>query len=232
MQVERVLAVLLTACAALATGALASRRLGSGQVDAREQPGRYVPDAAALAEGGRRMGPATARVHVVDFSDFQCRACRSLAISLATLRREYPDDLATTFRHFPIARLHPSARLLALAAECAAEQGHFEAAHDALFAAPEQYETGLDVDGFAAALPDSEEFANCVTEERYADRIAADSATATTLGITGTPLVVLNDSMYSGAPPLPLLRRMVTQAVQGSVVPRNAPGRGTLRTAP
>lgn len=157
-----------------------------------------VADWRPVAAGGTLLG-ADAPVRVVVFSDFQCRYCARAAGELRALRDASGGRIALTFRHLPLDAIHPHARAAALASECAAEQGRFEAFHDQLFA--HQQEIGVrswaDL-ARAAGVPDLPAYDRCVAEERHRGRVAADVELAEKLGLTGTPAFMVNGRLVSG----------------------------------
>ncbi|MCL5109549.1 MAG: thioredoxin domain-containing protein [Chloroflexi bacterium] len=116
---------------------------------------------AGRPAGGWRLGPETAKVEVVEYSDFQCPACRSVSPLLKRLVDEYAGSVALVYRHFPLPN-HPYAVPAAEAAEAAGEQGRFWEMHDAIFANQERLATtdfrqlaerlGLDMKRYDAAL--------------------------------------------------------------------------------
>ena len=82
---------------------------------------------------GRALGPDTAPVVIVVFSDFQCPYCAKGQTTMDSLRRKYPTQVKFLYRHLPLETLHPLAWPAAAASECAADQGKFTAYHDLLF---------------------------------------------------------------------------------------------------
>lgn len=67
-------------------------------------------------------GPADARYVFVEYSDFDCPFCSRFHETMNTLL-DTRDDVAWVYRDFPLEQLHPNARLVANAAECAGEGG-------------------------------------------------------------------------------------------------------------
>ena len=71
-------------------------------------PGRaLVPDGPpveriAVPLGGPARGPSTAKVTIVEFSDFQCPFCGRVNATLEQLLRDYPNDVRILFRHNPL----------------------------------------------------------------------------------------------------------------------------------
>lgn len=117
--------ILRTAAAsALLLGVSVGSVLG---VRGRAKP--YSPEAPAY----RQKGPADAKIVIVEYSDFQCPACRAALPGLKQLLELYGKDIRVVFKHFPLERPHPHARPAAAASECAGRQGKFWEFHDGLF---------------------------------------------------------------------------------------------------
>lgn len=154
-----------------------------------------------LALAGNRMGPADAKVVIIEFSDFQCPFCKQAADVLEEIRQRHPDQVAVVYRHLPLAS-HRYAERAALASECAAEQGAFKAYHDALFARPDSIGvTPWDRYAERAAVPDLPRFRECVESQRLFTRVQADLRAAGRLGLTGTPAFIVNGRRFTGSVP-------------------------------
>src|SRR5258705_12359078 len=79
------------------------------------------------------IGPANARVTVVEYGDFECPNCKQAASALKQLAARFGDGVRMVYRHFPLETAHVHALLAAEAAECAGAQGKFLPMHDLLF---------------------------------------------------------------------------------------------------
>jgi protein-disulfide isomerase len=171
----------------------------------------YVQNWQAYAAGGHRMGPEQAPVTLVEFSDFECPACRVLAGTLRELRQRHPAQVAVVYRHAPL-RIHRFARPAARAAECAAEQGRFEAYHDALFSGQSSFSEGAWT-RFAgeAGVRDPRAFTDCLRVGGGDAALARDTADAAKLGVLATPTLLVNGARITGAAPLPFLEQMVAR---------------------
>lgn len=184
---------------ALFVVALLVRR--EARADAGSRPSNaHVP--AALWEestaGGHVLGSASAPVKVVEFGDLQCPACAVMNTEVRYLLTNYAGQVAFVWHHWPLA-VHPQAVAAALAAECAAAQGRFDAFSDTLFA--EQQWIGVDnwID-FAreAGVPDSAAFERCVGQRMYLDRIKHDMMLARKVGVAATPSFLIEGQLFSG----------------------------------
>jgi protein-disulfide isomerase len=157
------------------------------------QPPVEVDDWKRVAGGGHRMGPADAAVTIVEFSDFECPACRRFASeTFPALQQRFPGQLALVYRHYPL-RSHAAALPAARAAECAASQGRFEAFHDVLFAQVDSLR-GLAFRWLAgqAGVADLDAFDRCAKSTARVSAIEADLAEVRRIGGQGTPTLVVN----------------------------------------
>jgi protein-disulfide isomerase len=148
--------------------------------------------ASPVSERDHIRGAPGAPVTLVEYGDFECPYCRTLAPILEELRQLLGDQLRLVFRHFPLASSHPHAFRAAQAAEAAGTAGRFWEMHDLLYAnqeAPDDErlaanaaELGLDADGFARDLRD----------EVYAERVREDLRSGAASGVSGTPTLYLD----------------------------------------
>jgi len=158
------------------------------------------PPRVAISAEGHARGPESARVIIIEFSDYQCPYCARAEPIIADVMARYPEDVRFVYRHLPLA-MHPEARGASEAAVCAEEQGRFWDYHALLFAnqralTPEDLATyatqlGLDMTAFEA----------CLHSESTAERVGLDMAEAQRAGVTGTPAFFVNGVPFHGARP-------------------------------
>jgi protein-disulfide isomerase len=162
---------------------------------------------------GPSKGPATAKVNIVEFSDFQCPFCSRVVPTLAQIEKEYPNDVRIFFRHNPLP-FHPNAPLAAEAGVAAAQQGKFWEMHDKMFANQqnilrpdlEKYagEIGLDVGKFKTALDSGAGKA----------KVQQDLAAATQIGVQGTPNFYVNGRNIQGAQPYDEFKKIIDDEIK------------------
>ena len=134
-------------------------------------------------------GSASAKVALIEFSDYQCPFCsRYTQEILPQIRTDFVDTgkVKYVFRDMPLS-FHKQAFKAAEAAHCAGAQGKFWEMHDVLFQnqaalAPEQLATHAKTVGV-----DDVPFGQCLDSGKFAADINRDIADATAAGITGTP---------------------------------------------
>ena len=84
-------------------------------------------------DGAPQRGNATAKVTLVEFSDFECPFCSRVEPVLAEVMARYGRDVRLVWKDFPLPQ-HRDAVPAAIAARAAARQGRFWPLHDRLFA--------------------------------------------------------------------------------------------------
>jgi protein-disulfide isomerase len=147
------------------------------------------------------QGPASAKVLVVEFGDFECPYCGEEEPVVAQLLSDYAGRIRFVFEEFPLTQIHPYAELASEAALAANAQGKFWPYHNLLYAnqgalgreSLDSYamQLGLDMTAFDAALDD----------HTYAAAVAAEEAYGVKLGVQGTPTFFVNGTAVVGAVP-------------------------------
>src|SRR3990170_3817091 len=88
---------------------------------------------STYGEGDPVKGAPQARVRIVEYSDFQCPACRKAQEPLKRILEEYGETVQIIFNDFPLVTAHPNALPASEAAQCAYSQQRFWEYHDLLF---------------------------------------------------------------------------------------------------
>jgi protein-disulfide isomerase len=151
-----------------------------------------LPTEPVSIEGSPAMGSPDAKVVIVAFSDFECPYCGRFAREvLPELKKQYIDtgQVQFVFKHLPLTNIHPQAMPAAVAAECAAQQGNFWEFHDRLFGDIAQLSDPQVVSHAVAAGLDMTRFGDC--RAATSDRVQVDLELARTLGVAGTPTVLV-----------------------------------------
>lgn len=215
-------ATLIAAACALALTGLVARRELFGRSPARGQAVALLPTRMAPAQWeqyvdlGHRMGPADARVVILEFGDFECPACAAFYTELKHLDERYPGAIAVVFRQFPLS-YHHLAYPMAVAAECAASQGRFEAFFRTAY---EKHDSlgliSLEDFGRRAHVADQAEFAACAKRPGKDPTIERDIAAARALQTRGTPTVAINGLVYHSNPNGKTLDSLVRAVLRAS----------------
>ena len=149
--------------------------------------------------GQPAMGPASAPVLLVLFSDFQCPYCKRFSGTLKEVRKNYGDKVRLVFLQFPLTEIHPYAQQAAEAALCAQAQGHFWEMHDLLFEDQSNLKD-VDLKSRAGKLGlDVGAFGSCMDSARYGNQIKEDLRAGATAGVEGTPALFINGRFLDGS---------------------------------
>ena len=156
------------------------------------------------------VGPKTAKVTIVEWSDFECPFCGRVGPTLQRVKEAYGKDVRIIFRHQPLP-FHPNAKPAALASMAAHEQGKFWEYHDKLFAnqraldkaSLEKYaqELGLDMNRFRADME----------SPRLTAKVEGDSSAGNAVGANGTPTFFINGREFVGAQPFEAFKATIDE---------------------
>jgi protein-disulfide isomerase len=204
----------LAAIVVVGVGALwLARRAGQGE-------GAQVVDAPpAVAAGefeGYVQGSDSAPVTIIEYADFECPACAQFAVLTGPdiqQRLVETGRVRWIFRDFPIEG-HQNSMPAHLAAACADEQGRFWAMHDQLYFNHRRWVTESRperrIRELARAIGlDEDRYQECMSSQRYRDRILATRQKAAERGIGSTPTFEVNNLRVSGALGYDSLRTLV-----------------------
>jgi protein-disulfide isomerase len=164
----------------------------------------------------RTTGNLKARVHIIEYGDFECPFCGKAYYIIDRLLKEDSSLFSYTFRNFPLTDIHPHALSAAMSAEAADLQGKFWQMHATLFENQsllgEDYilayakEAGLDMDRFLKDIESPE-------IER---RVQEDIDSGIEAGINSTPSFFINGRPYSGPYDYGILSLVIDQLAAGN----------------
>jgi protein-disulfide isomerase len=169
------------------------------------------PRATVGVDPNRLLGPPSAQITIVEFSDFQCPYCSTAQETLKTLLARYPGKVRVGFRDFPIEQIHPSATAAAEASRCAADQGRFWEFHDLLFANQKELNAMRLKEYASRAGLDRRKFDDCVAERKYQLAVQTDFKEGQSLGLMGTPAFFVNGELLNGARDISEFERIINQ---------------------
>lgn len=163
----------------------------------------------SLLVGGHRVGPKSAPVTIVEFSDFLCNHCKEFNEVLEQYRKDYPKQIQVVYRNFPLPQ-HPYSRQLAASAECVARSGNYGKYYSLLFSRQNSIkELSLDSLAREAGVKDLSAFNGCMKDPDINNTIQHDIQLGMGIGLMQTPTIVINRVLYSG----PLTYEQLSEAV-------------------
>jgi protein-disulfide isomerase len=172
-----------------------------------QKPSRPIAD---VKSDGPFIGSASAKVTIVEFSDFQCPFCSKGAAVVHDLKKKYGDKVKIVFKNFPLP-FHQNARGAANASFCANEQSveAFWKLHDWMFENQEK----LDIPSLKEAGKKigvkADVFAQCLDSMKYSAKIDSDMKEGQDVGVKSTPTFFVNGQLVSGAQPIEVFAEII-----------------------
>jgi protein-disulfide isomerase len=164
-------------------------------VSARTERATLAPP---VSEMDHAEGPATAKVTLVEYGDYECPYCGSAYLIVKALQKAMGKELRFVFRNFPLREAHPHALHAAIAAEVVGAKGEkaFWGMHDTLY----ENQRALEDDDLARYAKKfgvtAEELASAFEGGSFADRVRADFRSGIRSGVNGTPTFFVNGDRY------------------------------------
>jgi protein-disulfide isomerase len=155
---------------------------------------KEVKEVVVSVDNDPFKGERTAKVTLIEFSDYQCPFCaRFSRETLPKIEEEYiaTGKLTYVFRDFPIVSIHKDAFKAAEAANCAGDQKKYWEMHDRLFANQKSLKPE-DLPKHAEALGlDRAAFETCLKSEKHFKEVQADLRDGLKAGVKSTPTFFL-----------------------------------------
>jgi protein-disulfide isomerase len=180
-------------------------------------------DARLLRADRGRVRGKTDALWIVIISDFQCPFCKKWhEETLPLIERDYvrTGKAQIAYMNFPIPSSHPNAPVVHELAMCAAEQGQFWPAADALFRTQRNWGSRRDLRVFLDSLArgialDQRRLATCMDTREMKALVDADYTRATQIGVGSTPSFLIGGRPMVGAQPYEAFQRAIDAALAG-----------------
>ncbi|MBI5543834.1 MAG: thioredoxin domain-containing protein [Deltaproteobacteria bacterium] len=159
-------------------------------------------------------GSATAKVTIIEGTDFECPFCSRANDTLKQIKQTYgAQAVRVAIKQNPLP-FHKNAHMAAEAALAAHEQGKYWELHDKMFEnnkaldrpSLEKYaqELGLDMPRFRAALD----------QQKFKDKIDAEQKLLQSVGAGGTPAFFINGRKVVGAQPFETFKKVIDEEMK------------------
>jgi protein-disulfide isomerase len=172
-----------------------------------------TPANASDIVGDAVLGSPSAKVTMVEFSDYECPFCRSFdSDTFPGLIEKYISTGKVRFsvRQLPLP-IHSNAHRAAEAAECAGTQGGYWLMHDKLF----QNQDALSEENYKKWAGEirisTSSFNQCMDSNAMAQKVDADVAFARSMNIRSVPIFYVGDKVFRGAGPLAEFEKVIDE---------------------
>lgn len=185
----------------------------------RGGPKMDVPfEVGVVHELDNTKGNPEASVVVMEYSDFQCPACRAYYPMVRQLITEFEDRVLFVFRHFPLLSIHPNAEFAARASEAAGKQEKFWEMHDVLYQKQNEWARVANVtplfESYATLLAlDLEKFRTDFGSDEVKDFVRAQRVHAVQAGLQGTPTFFVNGEQIVNPSSYDAFRNIIVEAL-------------------
>jgi protein-disulfide isomerase len=184
-------------------------------------PTRSPQQSYVDSSSGWTKGNKDAKVTLVEYSDFQCPACRNSYAWIKRLNLEFNDKMLFVYRHFPLKEIHSNAELAARAAEAAGRQGKFWEMHDLLFENQSDWANQSNAEDtfikYAQRLNLSvEQFKNDLNSKEVREKVENDYQHSIQSGIDATPTFFLNGKKIQNPRSYEEFKNLIQQALQSN----------------
>jgi protein-disulfide isomerase len=156
-------------------------------------------------------------VVLIEYSDFQCPACKAYFPVVEQLLKDYGSKITFVYRNFPLAQ-HRNSLTSARAAEAAGKQGKFWEMYEKLFPTQDTWGELAEVDsifqGYAKDLGlDSAKFNLDYNDANLKAKILNDYKSGVNLGVQGTPTFYINGKKINSPQGIDEFKQLVDQAL-------------------
>jgi protein-disulfide isomerase len=165
-------------------------------------------------------GNVKSPVVIIEYSDFECPACRFYYMVTKQLIVEFGDEVAFVYRNFPLIEIHPNAEAAARAAQAAGKQGKFWEMHNLLFEKQDEWAKAADpeplFESYATLLNISMgQFKTDIVSKEVTDLVRAERASAIKLKLQGTPTFFINGKKLDENPgSVEAFRAIISDAIK------------------
>ena len=175
---------------------------------------KLLEDPVAIpVDGAPVLGPANARVTLVEFSDFQCPYCAQAVVKLNAVLKAFPNDVKLIFKQYPL-DIHSQAALAAAAALAAHRQGKFWELHNAMFADRTHLSRPAILAMAGKAGLDVKRFQQDWDSPAIKQALTRDQADGDKIGVDATPTIYIDGQRYNGALALDALRPIIEKEIK------------------
>lgn len=170
------------------------------------------------------LGPDSAKMKILEFSDFLCSHCKNALPKLHTFAKAHKNDVQIIFQSFPLDGCagpaeNPGRRCdLAKIAYCSQKQNKGWEAQEYFF---DKQESLYELSKLDEELPkiaqhlsiDITTLNDCIKNPETLKVVKAQMELGKKLGVEGTPAIFINNKIYKGGPHIPTLLE-VFKAIQ------------------
>lgn len=167
----------------------------------------------SLEEDDPIIGNEGAELTIIEFGCYACPYTKKAESIIQEVLDYYEGMVNLQFKTFYIPQ-HDISYAVALAANCAQEQGKYLEYHKLLFSLQEQ----LDHDKFIEIAEkiglDTKQFEDCIITEKYKKEVDSDTLMGRHAGVKGTPTFFINEQKIVGPKPFKTFKKIIDKELK------------------
>ncbi len=156
-----------------------------------------MPLRPPVSEADHMQGNAAAPIELLQYGDYQCPYCWKAYPIVKRLQAQLGDNVKFIFRNFPLTKIHPHAKIAAIASEAAALQGKYWEMHDLLYEKHKDLHPAAILNYAAELGLDQPLFESDIAKPELAEKVEADFLSGLRSGVNATPTFFINGEKYT-----------------------------------
>jgi len=156
-----------------------------------------MPLTPSVSEKDHIQGNPDAPIELLEYGDYQCPHCGRAYPIVKKIQAVLGDKVKLVFRNFPLTKIHPQAKMAALATEAADLQGKFWEMHDLVFENQKRlHHTALMEYAQSLGL-DLERFDQDMNRPDLEEKVESHFYSGMRSGVNATPTFFINGEKYT-----------------------------------
>ncbi len=194
----------------------------------RPQSVELAPGVSIQVEGDPVYGPEKAPITIIEFSDYQCPACRRMHPTLREIVDNYKGKVRLIHKNYPLdancnqsmnSHMHPQACDAAYASECALTMiDDYETYSELLWRADDLSKPAL-IELAVKMGADSKAFNECMLSNETKLKVFEDVKAGDLIEINSTPTFVINGYKFVGVQHYKVCSGMIRRLLRGEKPP-------------
>lgn len=174
----------------------------------------------SVADSDWVKGNREAKTVLVEYSDFQCPACRYFYPWVEQLTDNLGHDIAFVYRHFPLPQ-HKNAEPAAWAAEAAGRQGKFWEMYSLIFESQNTWKEERNAEEYFETLAkklglDMEQFKTDINSNEIKDRVRNSYVSGLQSKVNYTPTFFLNGEKIKNPASYEEFKEIISESIKNS----------------
>ena len=145
------------------------------------------------------FGSSNASIELVEYGDYQCPYCGRAYPIIKDLLQQVGHQVKFVFRNFPLTKIHPQARMAALAAEAAGLQNKYWEMHDIIYENQKRLHHTALLEYAAGIGLQMDQFTADMEREDLATKVDGHFYSGMRSGVSATPTFFINGEKYTGS---------------------------------